>query len=107
MAFPACVTNLPEGALLPGLRCNVHQGEKSQVIFIEALADVTVPPHTHSEEWGIIVSGEIETTINGKKETRRTGMEHHIPANVVHSFTWRKGARAVLIFDEPQRVKMK
>ncbi|HVL88212.1 MAG TPA: cupin domain-containing protein [Candidatus Thermoplasmatota archaeon] len=107
MPFPPNVTRLPEGVLLDGLRAWVQQAPRSQVVFIEALRDVTVPPHTHSEEWGCVLEGEIEMTIDGKTQTKRAGQEHHIPANVVHSFAWRRGTRAVLFFDEPSRVKLK
>lgn len=103
--FPEFIAALPEASFREEARVAIHQGARSQVLFIEAVRDFAVPPHVHAAEWGVILEGEIEMTIDGKTELHRAGEEHVIPAGVEHAFAWRKGTRAVLFFDEPQRVK--
>lgn len=105
MGFPDVLRRLPEGKLSAGLKARVLQGPLSQCVLVEAEREVLVPDHVHSEEWGLVIEGEIEMMIAGKKEVHRAGDEHFIPAQVVHSFRFEPGTRSLHYFNEPNRVQ--
>src|SRR5437667_142849 len=57
--FPACITSLPEvDVSFSGVRGWLAQGATTQVVFFDIEASVDVPPHSHGEQWGIVVNGE-------------------------------------------------
>lgn len=81
----------------------VHDNGAGQILFIEAPAEgpeVLIPTHTHGDEWGIVVEGEIEMTIDGRVEVHVAGSTHQIPANVPHSFRFRPGTCSIHCFPE-------
>jgi mannose-6-phosphate isomerase-like protein (cupin superfamily) len=102
MPFGEPVVRLPQ-ARLGGARVYVHDNGTGQVLFIEAPADgpdVVVATHTHGDEWGVVVEGEIEMTIDGRVEVHGPGTPHQIPAGVPHSFRFRPGTSSIHCFPE-------
>ncbi len=97
MPFPVSIRALPKTSLL-GVDVYVHDNGSSQVLFMELPAErteVVVPTHTHDVEWGIVVEGEVEITVNGKAERHGPGATHHIPANAPHSIRFTPGTSSV------------
>ena len=79
------------------------QAASHQVVFLDIEAIGQVAPHSHAEQWGIVVEGEMELTIGG--ETRRYG-----PGSRSSSpGAWRAGRPGSLrvgvidVFGEPER----
>jgi quercetin dioxygenase-like cupin family protein len=102
MPFPASVRALPH-TRLAGAEVYVHEGAGTQVLFMEAPAGraaVVVPTHTHDVEWGFVVEGEIEMTIDGVVERHGAGSVHLIPKGVPHSFRFLPGTSSVHYFVE-------
>ncbi|HXQ95173.1 MAG TPA: cupin domain-containing protein [Thermoplasmata archaeon] len=102
MPFGAPVTGLPRTSLA-GIDVYVHDDGRSQVLFLElppGRPETVVPTHVHGVEWGIVVDGEIEMTIEGRPEVHRAGSQHLIPANVPHSFRFRPGTSSIHCFGE-------
>ena len=108
MPFPKFITNLPQVANpYPGLRGWISQAPDHQVIYfdIEPIGDV--PPHSHGEQWGIVVDGEMELTIGGVARLYRKGDGYHIPAGVVHSARFPTHVLVIDIFADKDRYKAK
>ena len=102
MPFPESVHRLPR-TKLAGLDAFVHDRPDSQVVFLEAPAggpEVLVPTHTHDVEWGVVVEGAIEMTIDGQVELHTAGTAHLIASGVPHSFRFRPGTSSVHYFVE-------
>ncbi len=102
MPFPATIRALPR-VDLGGADVYVHDAPGTQVLFIElpiGRAPVTVPTHTHDEEWGIVVEGEIQMSIDGREETHGPGSTHHLPKGVPHSFRFAPGTASIHYFIE-------
>jgi quercetin dioxygenase-like cupin family protein len=107
MPFADPVTLLPK-TQLAGADVYVQDNGTSQVLFMEVPADrpeVVVSTHTHGVEWGVVVEGEIEMTIDGRVERHPAGTTHHIPAGVPHSFRFRPGTSSIHCFPE-RRVRL-
>ncbi len=97
MPFPDSIHALPKASLL-GVDVYVHDDGKSQVLFMELPAhrpEILVPTHTHDVEWGIVVEGEIEITVNGRAERHGPGETHFIPAQAPHSIRFTPGTSSV------------
>jgi len=106
MDLPAFLTNLP-GIDVPFpqdvVRTSAIQSDKGLMVIFEILQDVDLPPHSHKGQWGTVIAGEVELTIGGVTKTYTPGMSYNIPAGVVHSGRLKAGAKALDIFEEPDR----
>jgi len=106
MDLPAFITNLP-GIDVPFpkdvVRTNAIQSDRGLMVIFEILQDVDLPPHAHKGQWGTVIAGEVELTIGGVTKTYTPGMSYNIPAGVVHSGRLKAGAKALDIFEEPDR----
>lgn len=105
-AFPDFITRLPLADLpFPGLTGWILQGETSQLLFLEADAEVTVPEHAHAAQWGMVVAGTLELTVAGVNRTCRAGDSYVIPAGAPHRAVLRPGCRAIDFFADPARYR--
>jgi len=68
---------------------------------------VTVPEHTHEAQWGIVLDGEIELTINGDKTRLKKGDTYFIPKDIPHSAHIKAGYKDLTIFNQKDRYKTK
>ncbi len=102
MPFPETIRRLPY-ANLAGADVYVHDADGRQVLFMEVPAghpEVLVARHTHGEEWGIVVEGEIEMTLGDRVERHPAGTVHLIPAGLPHSFRFAPGTSSIHVFGE-------
>ena len=90
VVFPKMITDLPE-ADIPDKETKgyILQGIDRQVVFLDTypLAETHSPEHSHGEQWGIVVEGEVEFSINGVKKVYKKGDTYHIPEGAPHSGT--------------------
>lgn len=106
--FPEMITTLPIPDLpMEGVKAFLLQGEDRQVIFWEFEQDVDVPEHTHEAQWGAILAGEIELTIDGTKHVFKRGDTYYVPPDVKHSAKIKKGYKDVTVFGQKDRYKVK
>jgi quercetin dioxygenase-like cupin family protein len=63
--------------------------------------------HTHGEQWGIVVEGEMELTIGGQTRRCGPGDSYHIPAGVEHGAKFLTHFRAIDVFADVDRYKAK
>ncbi|GEM_PF-4548806 len=69
--------------------------------------DVEIPEHSHEAQWGVILDGEIELTIDGKKYIFKKGDTYFIPKGVKHSAKIKKGYKDLTLFNQKDRYKAK
>lgn len=106
--FPEIITNLPEADIpIEGLHSYLFQGEKQQFVFMSFENDVKVPEHSHEAQWGVVLDGEIELTIDDKKCIFTKGDTYFIPKDVKHSARIRKGYKDLTLFNQNDRYKAK
>jgi quercetin dioxygenase-like cupin family protein len=106
--FPGLITKLPEADIsFPGVRGWISQAPDHQIVFLDIDAVGGVPAHSHGEQWGIVVEGEMELTIEGKMTRYSAGDTYHIPAGAVHSARFLSHFRAIDVFEEVNRYNPK
>ena len=106
--FPKIITNLPEADIpIEGLHSHLFQGENQQIVFMIFENDVEFPEHSHEAQWGVVLDGEIELTIDGKKYTFTKGDTYSIPKDAKHSARIRKGYKDLTLFNQEDRYKAK
>ena len=106
--YPKMITGLPEVDVpFKGVKGWLLQGIDKQVVFFDIEPNASIPEHSHSEQWGVVIEGEVELMVNGFKKVYQKGDCYHIPAGAVHSATSRTRFKAVDFFAEPNRYKPK
>jgi mannose-6-phosphate isomerase-like protein (cupin superfamily) len=97
---PPFVMNWPEAELeMAGLTGRMMRGDCGTVLFMEAENDVFVPSHHHGAQWGVVLSGTMELTMNGHTQIYHPGDVHFIPAGVEHTARLFRGWRGMYIFE--------
>ena len=106
--YPEMIKNMPEIDIpLEGIRGWLLQGNNKQVVFFEIETSEDLPPHSHCHQWGIMVDGEMELTIDGEAKIYRKGDQYFIPAETVHSARFLTKVYVIDVFDDPGRYKIK
>ncbi len=106
--FPEIITKLPEADIpIQGLHSYLFQGENQQIVFMSFEKDAKVPEHSHEAQWGVILDGEIELTIDDKKYTFIKGDTYFIPENIKHSARIKKGYKDLTLFNQKDRYKVR
>jgi quercetin dioxygenase-like cupin family protein len=106
--FPKPIRNLPEADIpLEGIKAYLSQSDTHQIIFMEFEKDVDLSEHSHAAQIGIVLEGQIDLTIEGKKKTYTKGDRYFIPDGVLHSGKIYAGYADITFFDEPDRYSMK
>ena len=106
--FPEPILNLPKADIpLDGISAYLSQGEDHQIIFMEFESDVDLPEHSHESQYGIVLEGKIELTMNGETKTYKKGDRYFIPKGVVHSGKIYAGYADMTFFNQKDRYKSK
>ncbi|MFQ5778207.1 MAG: cupin domain-containing protein [Terriglobia bacterium] len=102
--YPSEILNLPEADIpFAGVRGWLLQGRKGSVVFFDIDAIGQVPPHAHGAQWGIVLEGEMELTLEGETRTYRRGDRYYIPAGRTHSASFKTRTYVLDFFAEPDR----
>ena len=106
--FPEPILKLPVADIpLEGCTAYLVQGKAQQILFMTFTKDVKLPEHSHQAQWGIVLSGKIELTINDTTKTFSQGDTYYIPAGTKHSATIFAGYADITYFAEKQRYRAK
>ena len=106
--FPDIITKLPKADIpIEGVNAYLFQGENQQIFFMRFEKDVEIPEHSHGAQWGVVLDGEIELTIDGKKYIFKKGCTYFIPKGVKHSAKIKKGYKDITLFNKKDRYKVK
>ncbi len=100
--YDEVITRLPEADLqFEGARAWIMQADSHQLVFFEFAEDVNLPGHIHSyPQWGMIIAGKMELTIDGIPKIRTRGDEYLVPAEAIHSVRFISDARVMDFFSE-------
>lgn len=102
-AFPALDLPFPEDQV----RSHAIRSDAGLVVFLHFLTDFELPPHAHKGQWGTVIEGEVELTIDGETRLYRPGESYDIPAGAVHSARLKAGTKAIDVFEETDRYPLK
>ena len=106
--FPEPIRNLPQADIpLNGIKAYLSQAENHQIVFMEFTEDVELPEHCHEAQWGIVLEGRIDLTIDGVERTYSKGDRIFIPKGVKHSGKIYAGYADISFFNEKDRYKAK
>jgi len=108
--YPTVIKALPEADMpFKGVKAWIVQAPKHQLIFFEFEPTAIVPEHSHPyTQWGILIQGGMQLTVNGKTKTIREGQEYLIPAGAKHKVgKFLAQTRVIDFFSESARYKPK
>ena len=106
--FPDFVRSLPEADLpFQDLKGWLLLGDSGQVLFNESAVELSVPEHSHGDQWGVVLAGRIELTVGGKTRSYTRGDTYYIPAGVPHQARIYADFRAVDYFAERHRYRVR
>lgn len=92
---------------MDGLKAYLSQAKNHQILFMQFSEDVKVPEHSHDSQWGVVLEGEIDLTIDGVKRTYSKGDCVFIPKGAKHSAKVYAGYADISFFNEKDRYKPK
>lgn len=106
--FPELIKNLPEADIpFEGVEGWISQSDNHQIVFLEIEAIGKVAEHKHGAQWGIVVDGEMDLTIDGITKKYKNGDHYFIPHGVLHAATFHKKTFAIDFFADKERYKAK
>lgn len=106
--YPKMIKDLPEADVpFKGVKGWLLQGVDKQVVFFEFETIGVVPEHSHGEQWGVVIEGEMELAINGVRKIYRKGDCYHIPTGAPHSATFKTHCKIIDFFAEVSRFQPK
>jgi len=102
--YPPFIHNLPQADVpVSGVVAKMLQGDRGQAVFFEIEAGAEIPPHSHGDQWGVVLDGEMELTIGGETRRYRPGDSYFIPAGTVHGARFPTRVRVFDLFADAQR----
>jgi len=106
--FPGFIKNFPLADVkIAGVTCRLVDNPHGQVVFFELPAGHAIPPHRHGAQWGIVVQGEMELTIEGDTQIFKRGDTYYIPDQAMHSARVWVNTHTVSAFADPDRYQEK
>ncbi len=106
--YPEFITDMPEiDVPMEGVKGWLSQASGHQVVFFEIQPIGEVPMHSHGEQWGVVVEGEMDLTIGDSTRRYGPGDSYHIPAGVEHGATFLSRFRAIDVFADSDRYGVK
>jgi len=107
--YPEVITRLPEADMpFEGVKAWILQADTRQLVFFEFEDYAKVPEHSHGyAQWGMVIDGKMELTINDKPRVCGKGDEYLIPAGAKHSARFLSRTRVMDFFSEKSRYKPK
>ncbi len=108
-SYPSILTDLPKAELpIANAKGWILQAEASQLVFFEFESGTKLPEHNHAyPQWGIVIAGKMELTVDGKLLTCEKGDEYLIPAGAKHFVRFLAKTRVMDYFSEKNRYKHK
>ncbi len=77
--------------------------DQKQVVFFVFEEGVSFPDHSHCEQSGTVVSGEMVMEIDGETNLYQPGDHYHVPQGVKHRTSFSKRTVLIDISDAPDR----
>jgi len=104
--YPEMIRNLPEIDIdIEGIRGWLLQSRDKQAVFFDLQPIGEVPPHSHCNQWGLVLGGRMSLTIGDETEIYEKGDWYFIPEGVVHSAKFLTRVYVIDVFDDPGRYR--
>ena len=110
MDLPEYILNMHELDLpFPPEMVKTHalRSERGLMVIFEIFQDVSLPAHSHLGQWGTVMEGCLELTIDGQTATYKSGDSYNVPSGVEHAVKVYAGSKLTDIFEEPDRYPLK
>ncbi|NWF53961.1 MAG: cupin domain-containing protein [Syntrophaceae bacterium] len=108
MRFPDFIEKLPQADFpASGAEGYLLQAKEHQVVFLRLEKDIEIPEHSHAAQWEIPLEGTAEVAFGGQVQVFGPGQPFHIPAGVAHSGKVKSPYAAIIVFDAPDRYRLK
>lgn len=106
--FPEPIRNLPQADIpLDGIKAYLSQAENHQILFMEFSEEAQVPEHSHEAQWGVVLGGKVDLTIDSIEQTYSKGDRFFIPKGTKHSAKIHAGYADISFFNQKDRYKVK
>ncbi len=92
---------------LSGIEGWIAQGSNFQILFLDIASSAKVTPHSHGEQFGLVIEGEMTLTIGSETRTYRKGDMYHIPKGVEHFAEFHTRVKALDFFEDKDRYSAK
>lgn len=104
--FPEMILGLPEADIpFKGVRGWISQGPDHQIVFMDIEPIGAVAEHSHGEQWGLVLDGEMDLTIGGVTKTYRKGDNYFVGDGVPHSAVFKERTFVQDMFRQVDRYK--
>ena len=99
MDLPALDLPFPEDIVTT----RAMRSDSGLVVFFFIHQRVELPEHSHKGQWGTVLEGQLDLTINGGTKSYRPGDNYDIPSGAPHSAVAHAGSVIFDVFEEPDR----
>jgi len=102
--FPPEILSLPQVEVpVAGVSGYCLKNDEKQVVFFVFEEGVSMPDHSHCEQKGMVVSGEMMIEVEGQTNLYQDGDTYVIPENVNHRVNFSQRTVLVDMSDAPDR----
>lgn len=102
--LPEAIRNLPLVELpVSGARGYCLQDDQKQVVFFTFEEGVSFPDHSHCEQRGLVIMGEMTIEIGGQTNLYQAGDQYSVPDGVTHRASFSKPTVLIDMSDAPNR----
>jgi quercetin dioxygenase-like cupin family protein len=105
--FPDFIRALPAPeSPLAGLQAwLLGGGDRPLAMFYELPDGVEVPEHEHGAQWGVVLEGRVDFTVEGIERTYTRGDTFFIPAGARHRAVLHPGYAGIDVFADGDRYR--
>ncbi len=105
--LPSEILTLPKVEVpVAGVNGYCMSDDQKQVVFFVMDEGVSFPDHTHCDQRGTVISGEMVIEIDGVSNLFQPGDVYHVPEGVMHRTLFSKRTVLVDMSNAPDRYKV-
>ena len=105
--FPPEILSLPKVEVpVAGVTGYCLQNDERQVVFFVFDEGVSFPDHSHREQKGLVISGEMIIEIDGESNLYQAGDHYRVPENVNHRAVFSEQTVLIDMSDGPDRYRI-
>ncbi len=102
--FPPEIQSLPKVEMpVDGVTGYCLQSADKQVVFFRFDEGVSFPDHTHCEQRGMVIDGEMIIEIEGQSNLYQSGDTYRVPEGVKHRASFTRPTTLIDMSDAPDR----
>jgi len=102
-AFPAIDIPFPDSIVTT----SVIRSDAGLMVIFAFQEDFALPEHFHKAQWGTVLDGQLELTIDGNSRTYLPGESYSISSGVLHAVKVTAGTKTIDIFEESDRYPLR